>query len=155
MARFKTKMSEPDAHGCIQFLGHISKHTGYGSFGWRERLGEPCSQNIGAHVASYRLFNGRVPKGMIVMHSCDNRACVNPKHLELGTQKANMEHCVEVRRIARGESQHSAIMTEKKVRRLRSLYKNGWKQVDLSKRFGISQGTVSQIVRRVTWRHVD
>lgn len=45
---------------------------------------------IHAHRISYALHNGYVPRGRVVMHSCDNKQCVNPKHLSTGTQHQNM-----------------------------------------------------------------
>lgn len=47
-----------------------------------------------AHRVSYALFNGPVPANTLVCHSCDNRCCVNPKHLWLGTHKDNIQDCV-------------------------------------------------------------
>jgi len=45
----------------------------------------------GAHRFSYSFFNGEIPKGMVIMHKCDNKICTNPKHLEVGTHQQNIQ----------------------------------------------------------------
>jgi hypothetical protein len=61
------------------------KRSGYGQFwdGERDEL---------AHRISYREHIGPIPAGMFVDHRCRNRACVNPEHLRLATNKQNMEN---------------------------------------------------------------
>ena len=63
-------------------------------------------KRVGAHVAAYLLANNLTPDDVVdkvVMHKCDNRACVNPEHLQLGTQSENILDGIAKGRIQAGE----------------------------------------------------
>lgn len=57
---------------------------------------------VGAHRVAYRIANGEIPHGMSVLHSCDNRGCVNPRHLSLGDHAENMRQAKERGRMSKG-----------------------------------------------------
>jgi hypothetical protein len=65
-----------------------------GGYGSMSKITPERKQTIGAHIVSWFLHTGAWPdKGMFVLHSCDRPACVNPRHLWLGTQFDNMQDC--------------------------------------------------------------
>lgn len=71
--------------GCWIWMG-CTNGRGYGQV--KVDTGKPPRR---AHIASYLAFNGEIPAGMVVRHKCDISLCVAPHHLELGTQKQNMQ----------------------------------------------------------------
>jgi HNH endonuclease len=77
--------SQPRGGGCLEWTGTVND-DGYGifTFGAIER------HTITAHKAAYLVAVGGVPDGMVVKHSCRNRRCINPDHLEVATQKENI-----------------------------------------------------------------
>ena len=80
---------------CIDYNGAIS-NTGYGMF-WMN------NKTIGAHRASYLLNKGEIHDGKWVLHTCDNKKCINPLHLYLGDHKQNTIDAINRGRLATGE----------------------------------------------------
>lgn len=73
-----------------------------------------------AHRVSYREFNGQIPDGLVVRHTCDNTSCCNPEHLIVGTMSDNMNDCKVRGRRPNGEAHHMAKLTASEVEHIRT-----------------------------------
>ena len=110
-----------------------------------------------AHRIAWTLTHGPIPKGLWVLHSCDNPPCVNPAHLFLGDRSANMRDREEKGRARhpRGMAHGRAKLTDDDVRTIRARYAaGGVTQEALAAEYGVQHPTIGQIVRYKHWRHV-
>lgn len=120
---------------------------------------KPHRKTWQAHRLAWTLLFGPIPEGLSVCHRCDNPPCVNPSHLWLGTALDNARDKVQKGRMRRGDSRGErnghAKLTEDQVRVIRQRVKAGETQTALAAEYGVHLITVSQLVRRLTWRHVE
>lgn len=108
-----------------------------------------------AHVAAWELANGPVPEGMLVRHLCNVPACVNPRHLALGTQADNMRDKVEHSRQQKGEECYNSKLTAAQVIEIRERYAaGGIAQTALAREYGTSSQNICAIIHRKAWTHV-
>ncbi|WP_406425856.1 helix-turn-helix domain-containing protein [Streptomyces sp. NBC_01589] len=111
---------------------------------------------IWAARAVWIIANGD-PRNLLVLHTCHrgDEGCINIRHLYLGDQAQNTSDMVAAGRQARGEGQHSALLTEDQVRAIRAAYiPRVVTQQYLADKYGISRSNVSNILRGAQWRHV-
>lgn len=110
------------------------------------------SKSTNAARFAYWFTTGIWPGELDVCHSCDNKLCVNPGHLFLGTAKDNMQ---DAARKGRLKGRHvPQKLTETEVCEIRVKYAAGSKQQQLAMLYGVTQVAISNIVRRKNWKHV-
>lgn len=105
------------------------------------------SKRVLAHRLSYETFIGPIPDGVLVLHKCDNPSCVCPDHLFLGSHQDNKNDSVR-------KGRHKKLLTHDTVREIRRLSSEGMQGVDIATRFGISSGTVYDVLHRKRWGYV-
>lgn len=158
---------------CLEWMGQYS-NSGYGH---KSIMG----RKFLIHRLVYLIHNGPLPKGVCVLHKCDNRKCIKYEHLFPGTKKDNAIDMVRKgrqifqvhpERIARGdrcgsrthpesrphlfgEASGMARLTNEDVLKIRELYAQGnMSQARLGKMFGVCQTTIVKVVNRITWSHI-
>ena len=137
---------------CWNWIGATDGTHDYGEI----HRGGKRRTKLRAHRVAYELWIGPIPEGMCVCHSCDNRKCVNPNHLWLGTRKDNNQDCRQKGRDIhpKGEKHPRAKLTEPQVKEIRSLYIKGdreFGQHGLARKYNITQAAVGRIVKGKGW----
>lgn len=148
--------------GCWMWQAHRDEF-GYGTLG----RGGRNAGHILAHRLSWQIHNGPIPEGLNVLHHCDNPPCVNPEHLFTGTRPDNSADMVSKGRAANGLTKKDAKLTPNQVREARRRAAAwGWPEVTsrrgsrdsfarIARDFGVTDSTVRDAVKRVTWVHID
>jgi len=130
-----SKMNE---QGCLEWMG-ATGNSGYGKV-------QRDNKTLSSHRSSYFIFKGPIPNKLLVLHTCDNRRCVNPEHLYLGTHKDNARDAME----------------RDRLKNIRDFFKYSWKQAeecfnlkntgmtyeDISKTKNIPFSSVAYLVRK-------
>ena len=99
-------------------------------------------RRVRAHRIAYRLFKGAIPQGMVVMHTCDNPLCINPKHLKIGTHADNYSDMMEKGRNVRGQGLWTAKLTENDVKDIRIARLQNESYGELAKRYSVTKATI-------------
>ena len=145
--RFWSRVDIRGPNECWEWQGGTDGGKGYGRIRW----GSPRKIRVGAHRVSWELHHGPIPDGMLVCHTCDNKPCVNPAHLFLGTNQDNLRDAAHKGRMARGEHQSSSKLTEPEVLEIYRRYWWGDSRNVLAQEFGVSRASIWNIGTGKCW----
>ena len=139
----------------IPFDGCWMWMLSFGSHGYGQAFCPPDRVTT-AHRVAYRAFKGPIPEGMLVQHKCDRPWCVNPDHLELGTDKTNALDKVrkgrDGREKKRGKLSPCRHLTPEQVTLIRSMRGT---QREIAKLVGATQSQVARIQQGKIYREIS
>lgn len=141
--RFWEKVVKIPFHECWEWIGSRAR----GGYGSSSDEGGAISL---AHRVAWRLTHGPIPEGLCVLHRCDNRSCVNPAHLWLGTQVDNIADMVR-----KGRSRSRRKLSDAEVREIRILTKTNLSDGAVGRQYGVSSHTVRRIRLSIMYRTVS
>ena len=148
--RFFSKVEIDPNSGCWLWTGKPIA-GGYGIF----RVGPDTKM---AHRHSWEMHNGPIPSGLLACHKCDTPPCVNPSHLFLGTDADNSADKIAKGRDRPllGEENGRAKLSAVAAEAIRAEYSIGLtSQQKLADRYGVTQKSISNVVRMRNWTNAD
>ncbi len=103
------------------------------------------------HREMFKIYYGDIPSGMVVMHTCDNPACIEPEHLKLGTVADNNRDCRNKGRNAKGETHGNTRLSKANIADIRRRGENGDVHQRIADDYGVSRRHVSRIIKGEVW----
>lgn len=148
IVRFWESVRKAGDNECWEWIGP-KFNTGYGSIS----IANTCHL---AHRISFLIAHGRINPDGVIMHSCDNPSCVNPKHLSEGTDADNMHDAWLKGRMQKGERNGMAKLKESEAITIIQDYRNGIANMNqLAARYGVWPACIQRIIVGTRWKHLQ
>lgn len=142
--RIMAKVKKTSA-GCWEWQGQ-TRFDGYGLI-WYKGKAER------AHRIAYMVLKGKLPKlPLVLCHTCDNRKCVNPAHIFLGTRGDNIRDAASKWRLRINDLHHATKLSVDDVKYIRSATERSC--ADIARMFGVNPSTVSDIRRGASRKYI-
>lgn len=138
-SRLLAKITKDEKSGCWNWTA-ASRGVGYGCLKIQGKV-------IDAHRVSFMVHKGPIPPRMLVLHRCDNRACVNPDHLFLGAWTTNSRDAVEKGRVIPFKATREQPLTESELRQIKIDYQGGVSQRVLCRKYDVAPTTLKRLLR--------
>jgi len=142
VSRFTNKCGEKDGRGCVPWTGKLGRN-GYGVI----LLSGRGSKATSPHRVAWVLANGSIPPGMMVLHKCDNRACVNSEHMFLGSAQENTDDMVSKGRDVTWKGTPWPKPSATDAARIHFLRSCGFSQTLVADHIGLTPRVISKIER--------
>jgi hypothetical protein len=133
---------EPECHECIS---HFKDKTGY----------PQCGKEGFTRMSRWIYWKETGDKPEVVMHLCDNPACININHLKGGTTKENVQDAVSKNRNVKGELVGTHKLTEEEVIKIKEMISSGAGTTYISRWFNVNKSTICDIKYMRTWKHLS
>jgi hypothetical protein len=150
----RVRLQTVEHRGCLIFTG-VKDECGYGRI--RDNRFGKATRAIRLHRAVWERDRGPIPKGLVVCHRCDVRACINPDHLFIGTQGDNIKDMERKgrRRSIRGSQQTQAKLNEPWVLAIKARLRQNETCASIARFYQVSEGLIRHIKQGRKWAHVQ
>ena len=138
--RFESKYIKY-SNSCWSWTGALV--TGYGGFSFN-------GKTVMAHRFSWMLYRGKIPEGMLVLHKCNHKYCVNPEHLYIGDYSDNLQDSIDA-----GRPYGLRKLTVDNVICIKKMLRDGIKQQLIAQIYEVTRENISRISTGRIWKHIN
>lgn len=150
--RFMDTIESTDPEECWEWKG-TKNNAGYPLFSMKGRM-------YSAIRILYQIYYKRnIEKGWIISHTCKNNECMNPDHIYATTRSERTQQAYRDRELVpasqKGEKNPNSKLSERDVLDIRKSKEEGITHQELADKYKVTKTTISQIVNRKLWQHLN